>query len=69
MNDHKILVGVSPILKVTPKVCLVGNSDRLLQKDYSREIDSYKTIIRFNYGNILTKYTGKKTDIRFLQWC
>jgi len=65
MNYVK-LYGVKPPLYARKRVALVGNSDILLKKDYSKEIDSMGTVIRFNYGNIMDRYTGKKTSIRWM---
>lgn len=58
--------GVTPKLNVSKKIALVGNSDILFRKDYSKEINSFGTVIRFNYGDVIGKFTGTKTTIRWL---
>lgn len=60
------LFNIRPIINVSKKIALVGNSDSLLNKDYSQEIDSYQDVIRFNFSNILPKFTGSKTTIRWI---
>lgn len=60
------LYNIYPPLLVSKKVALIGNSDSLLTNDYSTYIDTFPTIIRFNYSDILPKFTGKKTTIRWV---
>jgi len=60
------LYNIQPDLLVSKKIALVGNSDCILNKDYSNEIDSFTDVIRFNFGAICDKYTGRKTTIRWI---
>ena len=60
------MYNIKPIINISKHVALVGNSDCLLNKDYSKEIDSYEDVIRFNFANILPQYTGTKTTIRWI---
>ena len=60
------LYNIRPIINVSRKIALVGNSDSLLNKDFSKEIDAYPEVMRFNFSNILPKYTGTKTTIRWV---
>jgi len=49
-------------------IAVIGNSSKLLDKDYGEEIDAHDYVIRFNYAR--TKgyeiHVGSRTDIRFL---
>ena len=63
---HAILSGIKPELEISRKVAIIGNSDKLLTRDYSKLIDTYDEVIRFNFGDIRSQYTGKKTTIRWI---
>lgn len=58
--------GITPDLYISPKVALVGNSNNLLNKRYGSLIDSFDTVIRFNYGDLFKDTTGFKTTIRWI---
>lgn len=60
------LYNIRPIINISRKIALVGNSDSLLTHDYSKEIDSYQDVMRFNFSNILPTHTGTKTTIRWV---
>ena len=60
-----IFYHTTPELRVSKNIALIGNSNSLLNKDYSKEIDSFEDVIRFNFGDIKSKYTGTKTTIRW----
>lgn len=60
------LYNIRPIINVSKSIALVGNSDSLLAHDYSKEIDSYQDVMRFNFSNMLPTHTGTKTTIRWV---
>ena len=49
-------------------IAVVGNSDKLLKKNYGGFIDSHDIVIRMNEAPTkgYEKYVGSKTDIRFV---
>jgi hypothetical protein len=59
------LLGIN--LLVNKKIAIVGNSNSIMSKDLSNEIDSFDSIIRFNFSNVKNRYTGKKTTIRWIR--
>lgn len=60
------LHNIVPELVVFPKLALVGNSNCLLTKKYGSLIDSFDTVVRFNFGDLDKTVTGLKTDIRWI---
>lgn len=66
MSDKVVLFGIKPKIMVSKDICLVGNSSGLLKNDYAKDIDGFDDIIRFNFGDTLNKYTGRKTTIRWV---
>lgn len=70
MNDlnKTPLFGVKPTIMISKNVAIVGNSDKLLEKDWSKTVDKYDDVIRFNFANIKLKgqFTGTKTTIRWI---
>lgn len=67
MNNRVKLVGSNKILFVSKKIALVGNSNSLLNKDYSNEINKFDTVIRFNLSQLKSSCTGHKTTIRWIR--
>ncbi|AYV82342.1 MAG: hypothetical protein Homavirus33_4 [Homavirus sp.] len=57
---------ITPELKVSKKIALVGNSNSLLSGKYAKMIDSFDDVIRFNYGDLKANITGLKTTIRWI---
>lgn len=54
------------IFSGTKSVAIVGNSEKLLDKNFGKEIDSYDFVIRFNRAPTKNyeKYVGQKTSLR-----
>ncbi len=50
------------------RVCLVGNSGLMLEKEWGEEIDKYDVVIRFNHAptHNFEKYVGSKTTLRLV---
>jgi hypothetical protein len=57
---------ITPDLHVAPKLALIGNSNCLLTRKQGSLIDTFDTVIRFNYGDLNKDTTGLKTDIRWI---
>ena len=57
---------ITPELMVSKNIALVGNSNSLLSGKYSKMIDSFDDVIRFNYGDLNKDITGLKTTIRWI---
>lgn len=55
-------------LKADTKVCLVGNSGKLLQSEYGSDIDDHDVVIRCNHAPIkgYENYVGSKTTLRIV---
>lgn len=62
------LYNIKPNLFINKDIALIGNSDNLL-KNKAKEIDKFKTIIRFNFADPdkNKKYIGHKTTIRWIR--
>ncbi len=54
------------IFSDTKSVAIVGNSEKLLNKNFGKEIDGYDFVIRFNRAPTKNyeKYVGQKTSLR-----
>lgn len=48
-------------------VAIVGNSNIIKNKNYSKFIDSHDIVVRFNFSEIIPLYTGSKTSYRFIR--
>jgi len=61
-----IIKHVSPELKLSDDVAIVGSSGILKEKKYAPHIDSYETVIRFNRAPVegYQEMVGCRTDLR-----
>lgn len=65
-TNKVVFYNIKPTLEVSKKIALVGNSNSLLGGKYSKMIDEFDDVIRFNYGDLDHKVTGLKTTIRWI---